>query len=90
MQYSVVEESSVKFLTHSYSKWEDALTDRLDRKVVARDEAAELRAALDAARDAMVSALAYHHHSLSNPVKEELNAAINRAGRALAGGESEK
>ncbi len=58
--------------------------------VAARDEAAELREALDVARDAMVSALAYHHHSLGNPVKEELNAAINRAGRALAGGENEK
>lgn len=69
---------------------EEVLSAALGVRVVARDEAAELRAALDAARDAMVSALAYHHHSLSNPVKEELNAAINRAGRALTGGESQR
>lgn len=75
---------------HEFDTWPEAVSDALGRPVVARDDAAELRAALDVARDAMVSALVYHHHSLGNPVKKELNAAVNRAGRALAGGESER
>ena len=99
MQYSVAEESSVKFLTHSYGKWEDALTDRLDRKVVARDEAAELRAEnqrMRKALDAVDSFLSHEYHRNGHRLTDkEWAADVLRQVEAitrsrLAGGENEK
>lgn len=73
------------------SDWAEAVTAALDlpEPVVARDDATELRAALDVARDAMVDVLVFHHHVLSGPVKAQLNTAINTANAALAASEEE-